>query len=63
MNETAELEEGSPSWSVFDPEGRLLGTVVTPEDFAPKHIGDDFVLGVWKDEVDVERVRLYPLEK
>jgi hypothetical protein len=26
-------------------------------------IGDDFVLGVWEDEYEVQHVRLYPLEK
>ncbi len=48
-------------WSVFDPEGRLLGEVVFPVVFEPMHIGDDFVLGEWRDEFDVEHVRLYRL--
>ena len=26
-------------------------------------IGDDYVLGVWRDDVGVEYVRLYALEK
>ena len=48
---------------MFDPEGRLLGSVQMPERFRPTHIGADFVLGVARDEMDVERVRLYTLEK
>ncbi len=50
-------------WSVFDPEGRLLGEVVFPVVLEPMHIGDDFVLGEWRDEFDVEHVRLYDLIK
>jgi hypothetical protein len=56
-------EEPEPAWMIFDPEGRLLGTVALPADFTPSHIGEDFVLGVWRDELDVERVRMYGLEK
>ena len=26
-------------------------------------IGDDYILGVWRDELDVEYVRMYGLEK
>lgn len=55
--------EAAAGWAVFDPEGRLLGSVQMPERFRPTHIGADFVLGVARDEMDVERVRLYTLEK
>jgi hypothetical protein len=59
-----DVPEGpEPGWMIFDPEGRLLGTVTLPADFTPSHIGEDFVLGVWRDELDVERVRMYGLEK
>jgi hypothetical protein len=50
-------------WTVFDPEGRMLGAVVTPARFRVHDIGEDYVLGVWKDELDVEHVRVFPLEK
>lgn len=50
-------------WSVFDPEGGLLGEVVFPVVLEPMHIGDDFVLGKWRDGFDVEHVRLYDLIK
>lgn len=55
--------EGARAWSVFDPEGHLLTTVALPPRFAPMHIGEDFVLGVWRDDLDVEHVRLHALEK
>lgn len=51
------------TWDVFDFDGRWITTLNTPPRFAPTDIGDDFVLGVWTDDFDVQRVRLYTLEK
>ncbi len=50
-------------WQVFSPDGRLLGAVVMPERFRLFQVGIDWVLGVGLDEVDVEYVQLYRLEK
>jgi hypothetical protein len=50
-------------WTVFDPAGRMLGVVETPVDGRVTEIGDDYIIGVWKDELDVEHVRVYPLIK
>jgi hypothetical protein len=55
--------EAPRSWTVFDPDGRMLGRVPLPSTFVPLHIGPDFVLGVWRDDVDVEHVRVYPLAR
>lgn len=63
VQETEVVEDEPSSWVVVDPDGRLLGAVQLPPRFRPRHIGDDFVLGVWRDELDVERVRMYRLEK
>lgn len=51
------------TWTVFSSDGRLLGEVVMPERFNLLQIGNDFVLGIALDDLDVEHVRLYPLEK
>lgn len=51
------------AWTVVDPEGAWLGTIPMPGRFRPLHIGGDWVLGVWRDEMDVERVRLYRLDR
>jgi len=56
-------DEGQPQWDVFDPDGRWLGVVETPATFAVHEIGDDYVLGVYRDELDVEYVRKYALIK
>jgi hypothetical protein len=58
----APAAEGT-EWTVFDPEGRMLGAVSMPDRFRPMRIGGDSVLGVWKDDLDVEHVRMYRLEK
>ncbi len=57
------LEEEPARWSVFDADGRFLGTVATPAGGTLTDVGADYVLGVWRDELDVERVRLYRLVK
>jgi streptogramin lyase len=51
------------SWTVFDPRGAMLGQVPLPAAFRPTDIGADHVLGVWTDELGVERIRVYSLRK
>jgi hypothetical protein len=55
--------DDQPRWTVFDPTGRMLGRVETPRRFTVYQIGRDYVLGRWRDEIDVEHVRLYELIK
>ncbi|KPK82530.1 MAG: hypothetical protein AMS25_01945 [Gemmatimonas sp. SM23_52] len=52
-----------PRWTVFDPDGVMLGQVEMPAQFTVYQIGSDFVLGRWTDGLDVEHVRLYALLK
>ncbi len=56
-------DEAEQPWTVFDPRRRLLGTLLLPVGFGVTQIGDDFVLGAWRDEFDVEHVRMYRLER
>ena len=50
-------------WAVFTPEGRLLGTVTTPDGFRVREIGSDYVLGQRADDTEIEHVVLYRLIK
>jgi hypothetical protein len=50
-------------WTVLDRSGRWLGEMVMPKRFFPFAIGEDWVLGVETDDMDVEFVVLYPLSK
>lgn len=53
----------TPSWNVFDREGVWLGHVEGPTGLRVTDIGGDYLLGLWRDEVEVEHVMLYALEK
>jgi ligand-binding sensor domain-containing protein len=52
---------GPETWSVFAPEGYLLGTVQTPEALQVRQIGTDFIAGIWTDELDIRYLRKYAL--
>ena len=51
------------AWTVFDPQGMLLGTVQMPHGSRVQQIGHDVVLVTWRDEDDVEHVIMYELVK
>jgi len=58
------LDREIPSrWAVFDPDGRYLGDVETPARFIMRGIGEDWIIGVWWNEEDVEFVRVYRLHR
>jgi hypothetical protein len=48
-------------WTVFDPNGRMLGVVEMPTGGRVTTIGADYVMGVWTSEQDVPQVRMYRL--
>lgn len=50
-------------WTVFDAEGRVQGFVETPPGLDVFEIGGDYVLGMTADELDVERVQIWPLDR
>jgi hypothetical protein len=56
-------DEKAEEWTVFDPHGRLLGTLTFPARFETLEIGSDYLLGVYRDELDLEHVRLYDIGK
>jgi hypothetical protein len=61
-----EREFGDPRapYDVFSPEGVWLGQVTLPPGRQRCfHFGKDFVLGVWRDQMEVPYVRMYSLEK
>jgi hypothetical protein len=55
--------ESQHVWTVFDPEGQMLGAVDVPGGVSVLEIGNDYVLGQWQDEFDIEQVHLYRLIK
>jgi hypothetical protein len=55
--------DDQPRWTVFDPDGVMLGVVETPERFRVYEIGSDYVLGRGADELDVQHIQIYGLLK
>lgn len=49
--------------SASDPEGEVQGVVWTPPGLEVESIGEDFILGVWLDEFDVEYFRRHRLRR
>lgn len=50
-------------WTVFDPEGFVQGFVETPPGLVVHQIGEDFILGKVLDELGVEYVQLWGLDR
>lgn len=63
------VTEYTPPWkerrvtAVFAADGPWLGTVEIPGDFEPLEIGEDYLLGVLTDELEVEHLVFYELER
>ena len=57
------MTSGPGDWWVFEPDGRWLGTVRMPEGLDLSQVGEDFILGTHRDDLGVERVRLYGLTR
>ena len=55
--------EPKPRWGIFSLEGRYLGELETPEGVRVLEIGTDYLLGLHRDELNVERARVYSLQK
>jgi hypothetical protein len=63
LAKAAPMSETRPAYGRFvvDPAGPILGSVELPWGFRPTDIGRDYVLGLARDETDVEHVRLLTL--
>lgn len=55
--------ETQPAWDIFSEAGRWLGSIETPEGFDVYDIGADYVLGRSRDDLGVERVQLFELDR
>lgn len=49
------------AWTVFTPQGAVMGRVEVPAGLEVRDIGADYVLGIMRDELDVPYVLRYPL--
>jgi hypothetical protein len=51
------------TFAIYDKSGAWLGRLTMPPRFRVSDIGADYVLGIWRDDDDVQFVRLYRLIK
>jgi len=49
--------------TIFDPEGRMVGSMTLPSRFRVEEIGEDYILGRHLDELGVEYIRTYALQR
>lgn len=54
-------DESVLRWTVIAADGTWLGDVEMPAGFTVHDVSEESVLGVWRDELDVEYVRAYAL--
>jgi len=54
---------GPDLWWVFEPNGHLLSSLEIPENLAVHAISGGFLAGLTRDELDVERVVVFRLER
>ncbi len=56
--------DANPAWTIFDPEGRVLGFVETPAGLTDIYeIRESSILGRVTDELGVEYVQVWPLSR
>ena len=56
-------EDARPEWVVIDPSGTVLGRITTPARVTLAQIGEDYILGLTRDDADVEQVVRYRLRR
>jgi hypothetical protein len=52
------LDLGASQWDILDAEGRYLGMLDMPHRYQPITFEGDLMYGVWRDEFDVQYVRV-----
>jgi hypothetical protein len=55
--------DSAVTWRVFDLDARPVAKVTTPARFEPHEIAEDYLTGLFLDDVDVNYVRIYELIK
>ncbi len=62
--DSAGVEMGQPQrWEILSSEGVWLGSMELPERFTVMDIELDAVLGIWRDELDVQHPQVLGLDR
>jgi hypothetical protein len=59
------LQSAGPGgqWIILDRDGNEVTAITVPDDFEPRSVHGDQIIGVRRDEFDVESVRVYRIER
>lgn len=63
VNEFRGPADAESSYTVFDADGALVGRITLPDRFEMIEVGSDYVLGTYTDDLDVEYLRVYRLDR
>ena len=63
LHRGASEQDQPQEWLILDADGTWLGTVKVPDRFSVTDITMDAVLGVWRDELDVEHPQVLRLNR
>lgn len=55
--------DSNQAWHIFDPLGRLFGSMELPARFEPKVLEATAITGIWRDDTEVEHLRTYEIER
>lgn len=55
------LDHDFNTWDIFDPDGLQVALIRVPFSGRISELGDDYVLGVFRNDLDVERVQKYEI--
>jgi hypothetical protein len=57
------VDSEGAEWIVLDDQGQTVARVQTPPGVMVLEIGSDYIVGLSRDELDVESVSLYRLQR
>lgn len=63
VKQSSHYADSTAAWDVMDVDGRYLGAVDLPKDLRVHAITDDAIYGVMRDELDVQYVKQYRIER
>jgi hypothetical protein len=56
-------DDGPQAWSVFTADGESITRVRIPDGLDIQDIGADYVMGLWRDDLEVEHIRAHRLTR
>jgi hypothetical protein len=58
-----QVGDNGAEWIVLDVDGRIWASVTTPQGVYPLEVGEDYVVGLVRDELDVQSIAEFTLDR